>query len=152
MECSEAALPETCKFVLGGLLSAEDGVHGHTRAFHIIEVEMSFLYDFFTKYGALFLMEISFLVMAVLKMVFISIFLVVDFPEVKTCDPMIYVAAREVDVTITVVVMGALLLAEVPQAIFYLASDLATISLACSYPRRGTCKFGPLILWFLKKI
>uniref|UniRef100_A0ACD5VAS6 Uncharacterized protein n=1 Tax=Avena sativa TaxID=4498 RepID=A0ACD5VAS6_AVESA len=155
MECAEAALPETHKFVLEGLLSTEGESNNYTRAFHIIEVELGFLYDFFfTKYAALFDMEVSFLVLALLKLISICIcgaVLLRDPPIVKTLVPIIEVGTRTVDVTITVMVIGSLFLVEVLQAILYLTSDWATVSLACSYTRRGSWDFSTSVIWFLRR-
>ncbi|KAF8685256.1 hypothetical protein HU200_044077 [Digitaria exilis] len=47
MECAEATRPETRKFVLEGLLSEKESIDNYARAFHIIEAELGFLYDFF---------------------------------------------------------------------------------------------------------
>uniref|UniRef100_A0A8R7TPS3 DUF4220 domain-containing protein n=1 Tax=Triticum urartu TaxID=4572 RepID=A0A8R7TPS3_TRIUA len=45
-------------------------------------------------------------------------------------------------------IMGALLVFEALQAILYLTSDWATVSLACSYARGVTCKLMPSIIRF----
>ncbi|KAF8717544.1 hypothetical protein HU200_025801 [Digitaria exilis] len=50
LEIAEAGDPRTKDFVINGLLAG-----GYERAFRVVEVELSFLYDFFyTKYPALF--------------------------------------------------------------------------------------------------
>ncbi|XP_051221013.1 uncharacterized protein [Lolium perenne] len=157
MECAEAALPETRKFIFEGLLSSAEGeVNNYTRVFHIIEVELGFLYDFFfTKYAALFQMEGPYLVLVVLKSISICIcgaVLLRNSPIVKTLDPIIEVGTRPVDITITVMVFGTLFLVEVLQVILYLMSDWATVSLACSYTRRGSWDFTTSVIWFLRRL
>jgi hypothetical protein len=58
MDCAEAGLPQTRRFALEGLLAEEDQATGFSTAFHIIEVELGFLYDFFfTNYVVLFQAE-----------------------------------------------------------------------------------------------
>ncbi|CAD6256132.1 unnamed protein product [Miscanthus lutarioriparius] len=53
LDIAEAGDQKTMEFVVDGLL-ADDG-EGYERAFRVVEVELSFLYDFFyTKYPALF--------------------------------------------------------------------------------------------------
>uniref|UniRef100_A0ACD5YUT2 Uncharacterized protein n=1 Tax=Avena sativa TaxID=4498 RepID=A0ACD5YUT2_AVESA len=154
--CAEAALSQTRKFVLDGLLSEEDAVNNYKRAFHVIEVELGFLYDlFFTKYAALFHMEISFLLMVLFKLISMAIcwmFLLQEAPIIKTPDPVIEVGTTTVDVTITVVIMGSLCFIEVLQATLYLTSDWATISLACSRGQRiKTQKIIPSVIWFVRR-
>ncbi|KAF7092491.1 hypothetical protein CFC21_094973 [Triticum aestivum] len=154
MECAEAAHDETRKFVLEGLLSHKDG---GARAFRIIEVELGFLYDFFfTKYAALFHMERSFIAMVLLRIILLSITVAVllgGSPTIMTPKPVIEVGTRSVDVSITIMIMGILLLVEALQIILYLMSDWATVSLACGYTRRsGTCnKLIPFVIWFLRR-
>jgi hypothetical protein len=155
LECAEAGLPETHNFVIEGLLSKEADVNSYSRAFHIIEVELGFLYDFFfTKYAALFHMEISYLVMVALKLTAIcvgGVFLFRDSSVIETLDPVIEVGTRTVDVNITVIIMGIVFLVEALQAVLYLTSDWATVSLACSYTKNGTSKLVPSIIWFLRR-
>ncbi|CAM0958343.1 unnamed protein product [Alopecurus aequalis] len=156
LECAEAGLPKTHNFIIEGLLSKEDEVNNYSRAFHIIEVELGFLYDFFfTKYASLFHMEVSYLVMALLKLTAIctgAVFLSRDSSTIQTLDPVIEVGTRSVDVTITVMIMGLVFLVEALQVILYLISDWATVSLACGYTtRRGTRKLVPSIIWFVRR-
>jgi hypothetical protein len=155
LECAEAGLPETRNFIVEGLLPKEDDVNNYSRAFHIIEVELGFLYDFFfTKYAALFHMEVSYLVMVAIKLTAIcvgGVFLFRDSEVIQTLDPVIEVGTRTVDVNITVMIMGIVFLVEALQAILYLTSDWATVSLACSYTKNGTSKLVPSIIWFLRR-
>jgi hypothetical protein len=94
-------------------------------------------------------MEVHFLITVFVKLICTSIsggFLLAYSPILKTLDPIIEVSTRRVDVIVTVVIMGALLLFEALQAIFYLTSDWAVVSLACSYTREDTCKLIPSII------
>ncbi|XP_066328791.1 uncharacterized protein [Miscanthus floridulus] len=135
MECAEANHQETMEFVLKGLLLEEEEAKSYTRAFQIIEVELGFLYDFFfTKYATLFRMEVTYLIIAVLKLIFIAccgVVLLIYSPTVRTPDPVIEVGTRRVDVIITIIIMGSFFLVEALQLILYVTSDWATISLAC---------------------
>ncbi|KAF7012379.1 hypothetical protein CFC21_026576 [Triticum aestivum] len=155
MDCAEAGLPNTLKFALECLLPEEDQVNHYSGAFHVIEVELGFLYDFFfTKHATLFSLELHFFLLVVLKLICTSItglFLLTYPTIVNSRDPIIEVGTRRVDVTVTMVIMGALLLFEVLQAILYLTSDWATVSLACSYTRGDTCKLIPSIIRFLRR-
>uniref|UniRef100_A0ACD5ZJJ1 Uncharacterized protein n=1 Tax=Avena sativa TaxID=4498 RepID=A0ACD5ZJJ1_AVESA len=156
MDCAEAALSQTREFVLDGLLSEEDAVNNYKREFHVIEVELGFLYDlFFTKYAALFHMEFSFLLMVLFKLISMAIcwmFLLQEAPIIKTPDPVIEVGTTTIDVTITVIIMGSLCFIEVLQATLYLTSDWATISLACSRGQRiKTQKIIPSVIWFVRR-
>ncbi|SPT21237.1 unnamed protein product [Triticum aestivum] len=136
LDCAEAGLPKTLQFALEGLLPEVDQVNHYSRAFHVIEVELGFLYDFFfTKHATLLSFDGSFLFALIVKLIcvpFAGVCLIAYPPTVNTFNPIIEVGTRRVDVTVTVVIMGALLLFDVLQAIHYLTSDWATISLVCS--------------------
>ncbi|VAH39080.1 unnamed protein product [Triticum turgidum subsp. durum] len=155
MDCAEAGLPKTLQFALEGLLPEEDQVNHYSEAFHVIEVELGFLYEFFfTKHATLFSLELHFFLMVVLKLICTSItgLFLLRYPTiVNSSDPIIEVGTRRVDITVTIMIMGALLLFEVLQAILYLTSDWATVSLACSYTRGDTCKLIPSIIRFLRR-
>ncbi|XP_039793915.1 uncharacterized protein LOC120659757 [Panicum virgatum] len=54
LDCAEAGLAETRRFVLDGLLS-EDNADEHTEAFRVIELDLGFLHDFlYTKWASIF--------------------------------------------------------------------------------------------------
>ncbi|VAH39085.1 unnamed protein product [Triticum turgidum subsp. durum] len=155
MDCAEAGLPKTLKFALEGLFLKEDQGNHYSGAFHVIEVELGFLYDFFfTKHASIFSIEGNNLVIVVLKLIstsIVGVLLIVHPPIVNTLEPIIEVGTRRVDVTVTVVIMGALFLFEVLQAVLYLTSDWALVSMACSYTRRDTGKLIPSIIRFLTR-
>ncbi|KQJ81668.2 hypothetical protein BRADI_5g02176v3 [Brachypodium distachyon] len=139
MDCAEAGLPETRKFALEGLFAEEDQANNYSRGFHVIEVELGFLYDlFFTKYATLFQTEFHFLFYLLLKLIITcccGLLLLRYSPTIKIFDPIIEVGTRRVDVTITVLIMAAILLFEALQVILYLTSDWATVSLAWRYTK-----------------
>jgi hypothetical protein len=56
LDIAEAADQKTMDFVVDGLLAVDGGArYDYERAFRVVEVELSFMYDFFyTKYPALF--------------------------------------------------------------------------------------------------
>uniref|UniRef100_A0A8R7TP31 DUF4220 domain-containing protein n=1 Tax=Triticum urartu TaxID=4572 RepID=A0A8R7TP31_TRIUA len=155
LDCAEAGLPKTLLFALDGLLPEEDQVNHYSGAFHVIEVELGFLYDsLFTKYATLFLLESIFLMLVIFKLICASVcgvVLIAYPPTVKTPDPIIEVGTRRVDVTVTVLIVGALLVFELLEAILYLTSDWATVSLACSYTRGDQGKPIPSIILFLRR-
>ncbi|XBI96708.1 hypothetical protein VPH35_032955 [Triticum aestivum] len=137
MDCAEAGLSKTLEFALKGLLLEEDRVNHYSRAFNVLEVELGFLYDlFFTKHAALFSLEGLFLGMVIIKLTSASI---------------VAVGTRRGDVIVTVVIMVALRLFEVLEAILYLTSDWATVVLACSYARGDTCKLIKSIIRFVRR-
>uniref|UniRef100_A0ACD5TGM9 Uncharacterized protein n=1 Tax=Avena sativa TaxID=4498 RepID=A0ACD5TGM9_AVESA len=147
LDCAEVGLRETFRFALEGLLPDTDQVNHYSRAFHIVEVELGFLYDlFFTKYATLFKTEVLFPIVMLVKLICTSIggaLLLVYCPTLRTLDPIIEVSTRRVDVTVTVVILGALLLFEALQAILYLTSDWAIVSLACSYATQDKWRLMP---------
>jgi hypothetical protein len=137
IDCAEAALPETRKFALEGLLAEEDEATHYSTAFDIIEVELGFLYDiFFTKHAVFFHYELPFFILVLLKFihaVLLGVFLIGYFPTISTPEPIIEVGTRRVDVVVTFVIMVSLLLLETIQFILYFTSDWAIVSLAWSY-------------------
>jgi hypothetical protein len=79
-------------------------------------------------------MEVSYLIIAVLKLISIAycgVVLLRNSPTVRTLDPVIEVGTRRVDVIITIIIMVSFLAVEALQLILYVTSDWATISLAC---------------------
>jgi hypothetical protein len=47
LDCAEVGLSETFRFAVEGLLPETDQVNHYSRAFHVIEVELGFLYEHF---------------------------------------------------------------------------------------------------------
>lgn len=137
MDCAEAALPQTRRFALEGLLTQEDQATHYSTAFGIIEAELGFIYDlFFTKHQRLFKLELFFHALVILKIIFallLGIFLLGYFPTIMTPDPIIEVSTTRVDVIVTFLIMVALLLLETIQVILYYTSDWAFVSLSLSY-------------------
>lgn len=144
MDCAEASLQQTSEFVLEGLLSNDS--NNYARAFSIIEVELSFLYDFFfTKYACIFQSDISSFAMVVLKITSTSVLLVLFFFKRPTIDmpsefPVSLTDMETDESTIDVQVIVILILAtflimETLQFLFYLGSDWAIISFACNHTR-----------------
>ncbi|KAL6600300.1 hypothetical protein ACP70R_045100 [Stipagrostis hirtigluma subsp. patula] len=143
IKCYEANLPETRDFVLKGLLVSEDG-NNYARAFRIIEVELGFTHDFFfTKYATIFENEIFFFALLIMKIIFTVILGVSVYHKsltVMTNSPIIEVKTLKVDIFITLVILGALLVVDIVQTMLYLASDWALVSLACYRVRNGSCQ------------
>ncbi|VAI12418.1 unnamed protein product [Triticum turgidum subsp. durum] len=136
MECAEAGLPETRDFVLKGLLLTEDD-HQIERAFRIVEVELGFYHDYlFTKYIIIRKREKLFFAMLLVRILLISIvlhYVTRNSLAVMTAAAIIEVQTKTVDTIITVLVLTIILMVEVLQAAFYLASDWAKVTLTKRY-------------------
>ncbi|CAL5089603.1 unnamed protein product [Urochloa decumbens] len=151
MDCAEASLEETRKFVLEGLLS-ESNTDEYTEAFKVIEVELAFLYDFFyTKYGVIFGMELLFFIVAIAKIIssfalgVLLLFRLLIFPQNFPCShSYLIIAPGIISVVITVIIIVAFLSVEALQSIQYLGSDWAMVSLACCYITGKSSGFIPL--------
>uniref|UniRef100_A0A0D9WRX4 DUF4220 domain-containing protein n=1 Tax=Leersia perrieri TaxID=77586 RepID=A0A0D9WRX4_9ORYZ len=130
LECAEAGLLETHDFVFKGLLSTEDD---HERAFQIVEVELDFYHDYLlTKYSVIWKREKLLFFMLVTRIIFICIILghvTQNSLAVVAPAAVIKVQTKASDTIITVFVLSAIILVEVLQAAFYLASDWAKLSL-----------------------
>ncbi|OEL14988.1 hypothetical protein BAE44_0023994 [Dichanthelium oligosanthes] len=141
LDCAEASLAETRRFVLDGLLS-EDNTNEHTEAFRMIEVELGFLYDFFyTKYACVFEVETTFFFTAILK-IFLT-FVLGAVVLLKSHDllkhvPVTESTTRTVDVVVTVLVLGVFIAVEATQTVMYMGSDWAMVSLACCRLTKST--------------
>lgn len=75
----------------------------------------------------------------------------------ETLSPFVKVDTKTVDTTITLVILGALLIADILQAMLYLASDWALVSLACNYVRNGSwykIRYSLLrkAIWMLRRV
>ncbi|VAH25964.1 unnamed protein product [Triticum turgidum subsp. durum] len=158
--CPEASLLKANDLVFKKLLLSEGDFK---RAFSIIEAELGFCYDFFfTKYQYTFLsMEslvplIPFLVL--LKIILILTVGVFAFGKslvLETPRPIIEVRGTETDYIITLLVLGIVLVMELAQAAFYLASDWVQVSLACRHVKKN-CNaanaFIGRVIGFLRRI
>ncbi|OEL15828.1 hypothetical protein BAE44_0023153 [Dichanthelium oligosanthes] len=153
MDCAEASLPETRRFILQGLLS-ENNTDEYTEAFRVIEVELAFLYDFFyTKYALIFGMEGLFFLMVIVKIICsFALGVLVLYSKLSNriaihfwaLDEKIVRVPSVVSVSITVAIIIAFLAVEALQSILYLGSDWAMVSLACSYVTESSNGFIPL--------
>ncbi|KAG2632742.1 hypothetical protein PVAP13_2NG123006 [Panicum virgatum] len=120
LDCAEAGLAETRRFVLDGLLS-EDNADEHTEAFRT---------TFFST--------------AVLKIILASVLgVLVLLQHTPITDES---TVRTVDVVATVLVLGAFVAAEASQTVMYLGSDWAMVSLACCRLPAGANRFLPFAL------
>lgn len=138
--CAEANLPKTQDFVFKGLLPTEND---YNRAFRIVEIELGFCYDFFfTKYhlmhdmGLYLPVWILWFVSFVGKIIFFSLvglFALKNSLILATPDPIIEVHVTKSDYVITLVILGTIMMVELLQAVFYLASNWFIVSLTCSY-------------------
>ncbi|KAM3258517.1 hypothetical protein ACQJBY_050342 [Aegilops geniculata] len=138
MSFTEEHLDETHDFVFKGLLQKEDD---YQRAFRIVEMELGFCHDyFFTKHAIIFELEAAFFFLFIVRIVLIATcvsFVVQSTLSVKTISPIIEVHTRKIDDTITLLVLATLLLIEILQAAFYLASDWCKVSVTCRYVKRS---------------
>ncbi|RLN30710.1 hypothetical protein C2845_PM05G35040 [Panicum miliaceum] len=112
LDCAEAGLAETRRFVLDGLLS-EDNTDEHTEAFRVIEVELGFLHDFFyTKWACIFEVEATFFFTAVLKIILTFVLGAVVILKSDHVLKHIPITTRTVDAVATVLVLGAFVAVE----------------------------------------
>ncbi|KAL6627023.1 hypothetical protein ACP70R_030749 [Stipagrostis hirtigluma subsp. patula] len=144
MDCAEASLPETRRFVLQGLLSENNTSDEYTEAFRVIEVELAFLYDFFyTRYALIFGMEGHFFFMVIVKIICaFGLGVVMLYESFSHRGPTGFSFDYEVwilkirpsvtSVSVTAAIIGTFLTVEAWQFILYLRSDWFMVSLACS--------------------
>ncbi|CAM0878678.1 unnamed protein product [Alopecurus aequalis] len=142
MACAEEHLVETRDFVLKGLLGAADDGHSHERAFKIVEVELGFCHDyFFTKQAIIFERQRVFFLVFVFRiglLLVVAYFFGLDTLAVGKLPAIIEVPSRRTDNIINVLVLAIILLIELLQAAFYMASDWCKVSLACKYVYAGS--------------
>ncbi|KAF8642504.1 hypothetical protein HU200_067179 [Digitaria exilis] len=123
------------------LTSSEDD----KRAFKIIEAELAFLHDFFfTKYAAIYENEVIFFVMFVPKTVLIvilGVFVHRKLLRLRTYSPITAVDTDQVDTMITLAILVALLVVEILQTMFYLASDWALMLASEIAWKIWTCRY-----------
>ncbi|KAM0833410.1 hypothetical protein ACQ4PT_064274 [Festuca glaucescens] len=112
-------------------------IYDYERAFRILEVELGFCHDyFFTKHAIIFELETGFFILFVLRIILILVvayFVWLNSLSVKTPTAIIEVHSRRADAIITVLVLVTVLLIELLQATFYMASDWCKVSVACRY-------------------
>ncbi|CAM0884758.1 unnamed protein product [Alopecurus aequalis] len=137
MACAEEHRRETRDFVLKGLLGGT-----HERAFRIVEVELGFCHDyFFTKHAVIFGMERIFFILFVGRIsliIVLAYFVWGNTLSVKVLTAIIEVQSRRADNIVTFFVLGTILLVELLQAAFYMASDWCKVSVACRYYSAGS--------------
>ncbi|XBH93049.1 hypothetical protein VPH35_084060 [Triticum aestivum] len=138
MSFAEEHREETHDFVFKGLLQKEDD---YERAFQIVEMELGFCHDyFFTKHTIIFELEALFFFLFIVRIVLIVTclsFVAQSTLSVETLSPIIEVHTKKSDDTITLLVLATLLLIEILQAAFYLASDWCKVSVTCRYVKRS---------------
>jgi hypothetical protein len=139
--CAEARLPETQDSFFKCLLPTEND---YERAFRIVEMELGFCYNFFfTKYYSIYVEGTSYpIMMLFLFLVLLTrislicavvVYTLQSSLVLETLDPIIEVHSTRADYIIALVVLGTVLIVELLQATFYLASDWFKVSLACWY-------------------
>lgn len=141
--CAETGQMKTKDFVFKGLLLEREG--GYGRAFNIIEVELSFLYDFFyTKYAFNYHLGFGALTWAIsttLCLCFIGVVTVIRRSRIgSSSDAITIVNTNTIDIIITLIVLASLALLELLQAILYWASNWGKVALACDYVRQPSLK------------
>jgi hypothetical protein len=135
--CPESKLDKTRDLVLCGLLQTEQE---YERAFHVIEAELAFLYDFFfTKYAAIMYFGELFCVAGLLALTFASIAACTWSLSVLNTHPSLLddrsIEISSHDVMITKAALGVLSIFQLLQVWSYCVSDWASVSLVCKYVR-----------------
>ncbi|KAG2641131.1 hypothetical protein PVAP13_2KG163116 [Panicum virgatum] len=146
LDCAEAGLAETRRFVVDGFLS-DDNADEHTEAFRVVEAELGFLHDFlYTKWASIFEVETTFFSTAALKIILATVLgAVVLLKHIPITDDE-STAGTVVDAVATVLVLGAFVAVEAWQTVMYLGSDWAMVSLACCRLTAGANRFLPFAL------
>ncbi|XBI82309.1 hypothetical protein VPH35_091028 [Triticum aestivum] len=146
MSFAEEHREETRDFVFKGLLQKEDD---YERAFRIVEKELGFCHDyFFTKHAIIFELEALFFFLFIVRIVLTVTclsFVAQSTLSVETLSPIIEVHTKKIDDTITLLVLATLLLIEILQAAFYLASDWCKVSVTCRYVTRSSYQCSAFI-------
>ncbi|KAL6841255.1 hypothetical protein ACP4OV_028773 [Aristida adscensionis] len=154
--CSESGLQKTHDFIFRGLLAREED---YTRAFKIIEGELSFLYDFFfTKYALMYYQECEIFCTTVISvtLTFLVILAVIRAHGIgRSLRNVTTMETKNVDIIITVLNLTLLALLDMLQLILYWFSDWGKVSLTCRYIRHSWSKrnkFIERVLSFLSRI
>ncbi|GLU14395.1 hypothetical protein SLE2022_309690 [Rubroshorea leprosula] len=148
---------KTWRLVRHGLLSKEGD---YKRAFRVIEVELSFLFDlFYTKYAVIFKNGQGLQKLKIFYAVFLLsgccvlglLILNLDTTYRTTCEEVTLVAAKQlsVDKVVTTIILGLLFLMEIVQLLLLVVSNWATVLWICNYVRGISL---PTYLMFWPKI
>ncbi|KAF7087534.1 hypothetical protein CFC21_090716 [Triticum aestivum] len=136
MTIPKECLAGTHHFLLSGLLKTEAGCK---RAFRIVEMELGFCHDhFLTKHAIIFEGEAGFFFLFLVRILLLSLlasFVVQRKLDVRTPSAIIEVQNKRADDIITLLVLATILLVEILQAAFYLASDWCKVSVTCRYAK-----------------
>ncbi|KAF8667791.1 hypothetical protein HU200_052602 [Digitaria exilis] len=145
LEIAEAGDPRTKDFVINGLLAG-----GYERAFRVVEVELSFLYDFFyTKYPALFPAS---RVLAVVRFFYLLGFLKMlrDFAQnavwyaKRPADASLYFMFTNFNDLLFVAMIMAI---DIMQQLATGYSNWAVVHFVCDYVRNTTSCCKPSCCW-----
>ncbi|CAL4908738.1 unnamed protein product [Urochloa decumbens] len=132
--CSESGLQKTRDFIFRGLLAREED---YNRAFRVIQVELSFLYDFFfTKYALMYYREHIIFYLTVIS-VTLTPLVILAVTRARgiyhSSSNLTTVEIKNSDIVITVLNLASLALLDMLQLILYWLSDWGKVSLTCRY-------------------
>ncbi|KAF8719455.1 hypothetical protein HU200_024173 [Digitaria exilis] len=154
--CSESGLQKTHDFIFRGLLATEEE---YDRAFRVIQVELSFLYDFFfTKYAVMYYRErMTFYLTIVSVTLTPLVILAVTHAHgiYHSSSNLTTVENKNADIVITVLNLASLALLDMLQLILYWLSDWGKVSLTCRYVsqlQRQNNKYMERMLAFLCEV
>lgn len=155
--CAESGLTTTHNLVLQGLLLKTEEAREVERAFHVIEVELAFLYDFFfTKHATTmcrgeirsFALSLS---ITVLTLGIGTYALVHPTNSDKFWDFGL-VETKKQDIIVTKVIFCAIAIFLLVQYFLYCSSDWAKVSLVCKYiTEQGNKCFTKVVLSLMGK-
>uniref|UniRef100_A0ACD5XCU6 Uncharacterized protein n=1 Tax=Avena sativa TaxID=4498 RepID=A0ACD5XCU6_AVESA len=132
--CAESKLDKTRDLVLHGLLRTEQD---YERAFQVIEEELAFVHDFFTKYA--YIMYGREVQCCAVSLAFTSVSVGVGIWALSALNPhnsilknrMVETSTK--DVLVTKIAFVALSISQLLQIWSYCVSDWAKVSLVCKY-------------------
>lgn len=135
---SESSHEKTWKLVRNGLLFKEGD---NERAFRVIEVELSFLYDFFyTKYPAIFRGRmLIFKIIQLITVVIVFWFTVSTLQNYRSPNGylnLITITGHSVDVLVTGIMMMAIIFVDIMQAFLLIFSDWSKVMWICKYVQK----------------
>jgi len=129
--CSESGLKKTHDFIFRGLLATKKD---YSRAFKVIEVELSFLYDFFfTKYALMYYRECVIFFLTIISVTLTPLVIVAVTRAHGIHGDWTTMEAKNPDIVITVLNLVSLALLDMLQLILYWFSDWGKVSLTCRY-------------------